>query len=459
MSNILFISNQATRTGAPIVLLHFLRWFKQNTNIPFLILLTEGGDLEADFTSLAPTFLLGRNGLNHQNLATKFSQHCISLIYANGVGNSDVIVALSPLKCPVIFYIHELEYNISCAPAFEQAQQQTHQYIAASETVYINLIQNHHVSPQQLEVIHEFIPINLASIDIAVKQHKKQQLFAQFNIPENALLVGGSGTIEWRKGTDIFVQLASYIRRKHPHIPVYFIWVGKPIFPNQFRELIHDVHKLDLEPYIHFVGEQIKPLDYFSLLDVFVLTSREDPYPLVCLEAASVGKPIVCFDRGGGIKEFVEDDCGFVVPYLDVEAMSTKVIEILQSDGLAERLGARAAQKLKERHDLDVVAPKLLQIIKRFYPEVEIASITSEKTVFAILEMQSQKIQHQLAQTKVELEQTHSILHQKQIKLEETEAQLQTALNTIRAMETSKFWKLRSHWFRFKKKLGIKVNE
>ena len=41
---------------------------------------------------------------------------------------------------------------------------------------------------------------------------------------------------------------------------------------------------------------------------------EEDPYTLVCLEAAALEKPYVCFEGAGGSPEFVEEDCGFVVP-------------------------------------------------------------------------------------------------------------------------------------------------
>src|ERR1700751_1911012 len=52
---ILFVSHDASRTGAPIALLHFLRWFKRNGNRPFSVLLGDGGELVADFAELADT--------------------------------------------------------------------------------------------------------------------------------------------------------------------------------------------------------------------------------------------------------------------------------------------------------------------------------------------------------------------------------------------------------------------
>src|SRR5262245_56080071 len=59
---VLFISHEASRTGAPIVLLHFLRWFKRNTDIPFMVLVRESrgamGELLQEFDSLGPLFML-----------------------------------------------------------------------------------------------------------------------------------------------------------------------------------------------------------------------------------------------------------------------------------------------------------------------------------------------------------------------------------------------------------------
>ena len=63
--------------------------------------------------------------------------------------------------------------------------------------------------------------------------------------------------------------------------------------------------------------------DYFSIFDVFALMFREDPFPLVCLEAALLEKPNLCFARAGGASELVESDSGFVVPYLDLRPWRT----------------------------------------------------------------------------------------------------------------------------------------
>src|SRR3954453_16167516 len=57
---VLFIGHEASATGAPYVLLHFLEWLRGHTTINFEILLLDGGPLVGQFGRLGPTTVLRR---------------------------------------------------------------------------------------------------------------------------------------------------------------------------------------------------------------------------------------------------------------------------------------------------------------------------------------------------------------------------------------------------------------
>lgn len=387
---ILFISHDASATGAPILLLNFMQWLKENTEIPFQILLKKGGQLEKEFQEIAPVWFYSpptspKNGLidkslkrlklksdkkdlkaYQQSLFKKLAKENIGLIYGNTMTVGDVLEYLSPLNCPVICHIHELEYSIRYAfgvKQFNKVKRYTKQFIGASEAVKSNLVQNHNIPAETIETIYEFLPSyshKKNSINI-----EKETIFKELQIPTNAKVVCASGSIIWRKSPDLFLLLARSVISKYTEYPVHFIWIGGPTKGSYFDQLWYDAEQLGIKEHIHFIGFQPNPLDYFKACDIFTLVSREDPYPIVCLEAASVGKPIVCFDGAGGEKEFVEDDSGFVVPYLDVEMMATKIVKLLQCPELSEQFGQQARQKVQQRHNLDVTGAKLLKVINR----------------------------------------------------------------------------------------------
>ncbi|HEX8368912.1 MAG TPA: glycosyltransferase family 4 protein [Pyrinomonadaceae bacterium] len=361
-----------------------MKWFKQNSDIPFLIVYGHGGELEEDFKSLSKSFkfnyepraenlysrslsaIFRRVKWRERLLAQQIAKENINLIYANAVTNHQILAALPDLRVPLISHCHELESVIrrTGLEGFEQTKNRTSHFIAVSEAVRQNLVDNHGIPLEKISLQYGFIPIeNFSAAELAQKNKKIRQ---ELGIPENAFIVGASGTMYWRKAPELFVQVADAVHRRNQAIPIYFVWVGgaeKGDF--RFFEMQYDVKKLGLEKYVRFLEHKPNPMDYYAALDVFAMVSREDPYPLVCLETASLGKPVICFAEAGGMPEFVENDSGFIVPYLNVEAVAERILELYADLNLREKMGASAARKVRERHDISTSAPKIVEIINK----------------------------------------------------------------------------------------------
>jgi glycosyltransferase involved in cell wall biosynthesis len=380
MSGILFVSHDATRTGAPIALLHFLRWFKTNGNRPFSVLLGGGGELVADFEKLADTWsidhsrwcpggrrahLLAAIGLGEfarraeARDTRRFAAGCSpALVYVNSISSAPVIDVLAP-QLPILTHVHELKFafHAKASPELSRLLASTHKFIACSNAVRENLVREYAAPSARVETVYESIPV-----DEVRAERAREQVHWELHIPDDALLVVGSGLGRWRKGTDLFVDLARAVCRQHGR--AYFAWVGGGS-AEEIAHFEHDVTLAGLTEKMRLTGAVKKPADYFAAADVFALTSREDPYPLVCLEAAALGKPIVCFAGAGGMPEFVEGDCGFVVPYLDIMAMADRVVSLLDSSDCRLTMGAAARRKVAQRHDIGQTAPRIMDIIER----------------------------------------------------------------------------------------------
>jgi glycosyltransferase involved in cell wall biosynthesis len=377
---ILFLSHDASRTGAPMVLLHLLRWLKQNTTLSLVILLRRDGELLADFRELGTTYVysfpyapiqgligkvraawntyIGIRGY-YKKLARDLQNHAIDLIYSNSIGNGEVLDFLAFLNCKVITHVHELEYGIYAngVSNFKHILHYTNQYIAVSQAVKDNLIDRYQISEHLIEVIYEFIPTQTIK-----NAHTRTDIRTSLNIPDDAFVIGASGTTDLRKGFDLFILLAKEVYQQEGK-DCYFVWVGGDLNSSYHYMASLDSEKLGLQPFIRLIGSQKSPLDYFSIFDVFTLLSREDPYPLVCLEVAILGKPIVCFENAGGIPEMVRNNNGFVVPYLDLKKMAEKLIQLKNEPHTRTRLGYNAKQWVENKHDVAVAVPQILKLI------------------------------------------------------------------------------------------------
>jgi glycosyltransferase involved in cell wall biosynthesis len=373
---ILFVSHDATRTGAPIALLHFLRWFRANASRAFSVVLGSGGELVGEFEELAPTWSLDWSHWRAGTLRTQLlkkarlgawarraeiadtqnfaAMHSPALVYVNSIASARAIEILAP-TVPVLTHVHELEsyFQRFAGQALERLLGQTRRFIACSDATRNNLISEHGVAAERVETVHESIRVDRIRAD-----RTRQQIFEELRMPDNALLIVGIGTPGWRKGTDLFIHLARAVCQKR-HL-AYFGWIGGSTW-----DVEHDVRICGLAERMRFIGVSRKPYDYLAAADVFVLTSREDPYPLVCLEAAALEKPIVCFANAGGASEFVEEDCGFVVPYLDMVAMTDRIVSLIDSADRRRTMGTTARRKVIERHDVSRAALRITDIIER----------------------------------------------------------------------------------------------
>jgi len=280
-------------------------------------------------------------------------------VYVNSVTTENArLVEMVGMQIPVLMHVHELEWFLckQAGSALPKVLSQATRFIACSNAVRENLFR-HGIAPDRVDTVHEAIPVRRIRAS-----RTRAEILRELELPDDALLVIGSGLLYWGKGADLFVQVAQAVCRKRSN--AYFAWIGRAS-ALELEEFDHDIRLTRLAGNVRLTGAVRQPADYLAAADVFVLTSREDSFPLVCLEAAALGKPIVCFAAAGGMPEFVEEDCGFVVPYLDVAAMAERVVCLLDSREYRLRMGEAARRKITDRHDVSVAGPQIMTIIER----------------------------------------------------------------------------------------------
>jgi glycosyltransferase involved in cell wall biosynthesis len=188
----------------------------------------------------------------------------------------------------------------------------------------------------------------------------------ELGLPQDAQLVLGCGTIDLRKGVDMFVQMARMVLANKSSSKLWFLWLGKIIDTCLKVWLEHDLAKEGLDDRVRFLGPREDPQPYFKAADVFALTSREDPCPLVNMEAMASGLPVVAFNGAGGAPELLED-CGLVVPYGDLEAAAQTILQLLASPEKCESLGHRAREKIYSNFTWPRSAERLVRILEEDY--------------------------------------------------------------------------------------------
>src|SRR5260221_6663937 len=301
MKKILFVSHDASRTGTPIMLLNFLEWLKKENVLDYEVFLTRRGPLEFSFKALAITHSLSDNNLfSNDNLLKRLLRKIkrnffrkpqllelpntlknkkFDLIYLNTVDTLNFSTVLkSTFNCPVICHIHENNYTIRNY-YFEKIQpkytQNINHFIAVSKSTMYNLIENYNIPKEKISLIYE--GISLAKMKTPTKS--RELILEELGFGGD-FVVGGSGLALWRKGVDLFVQIAFLLNKIAPNNKVKLLWIG--CLSDEFRhQFEYESERLGVTDKIVFAGEKLDPQNYFQVFDVFALTSREDPFPLV----------------------------------------------------------------------------------------------------------------------------------------------------------------------------------
>jgi glycosyltransferase involved in cell wall biosynthesis len=386
---ILFVSHDAAPAGSQLLLLEIVKYFAQTQEFEPYILLCQGGALENEFQQLAKTWNLQQlvnSGLEHQAaiklVLDQISHHPHAMTFCNTVVTADIAKLCRQANIPVLGYIHELPTSIESyvgGAKFLEFANNARLIVVVSDFVRQALSKAYPIDSSRLVSIHAGVKSPLQ--EFTDKPKVRDRVIQELELPRNTVLILGCGSIHPRKGTDLFVQLAKKVYASPGTGHVRFIWIGGDQEGPTFRRWCeHDIHTSGMAGKVLLIGSRPASLvqQYFAAADIFTLTSREDPFPLVNLEAMAHGLPIVAFENAGGAPEALMPDAGFVVPYLDIATMAQKVVSLINSEKIRESVGTAAREKYNNQYQWSRYTCDLATLIKENFSNVEMNSKPDE---------------------------------------------------------------------------------
>lgn len=364
-----------------MLMLTFLRWFKKTRATSFDVLILRNGPLRGDFAALGTTYLADQvsgRGSAFGRLTNKLlkrsarhwveagSRKLLSNGYSTVYGNSIVCLPWllefkqnSDARC--VCAVHELTLVINSffeKPYVTASLERLDAVVAGSQIVADNLVANYAVSPSRITVVHAFID---KQITISKSKAELRQLLG---IEPGELAIGGVGIPELRKGTDMLVPLAAALRRRFPELRFKLLWLGGHPREGMINVFKNDAEKLGLSRQVVWIESSPAANDYINLFDVFILPSREDPFPLVAVTAATLAKPIVAFEQGGGMVDLLRDGAGLLVPFLDIDKFADAIHEVASNAQFAAAMGKKVAERLKANFDSETESIALRAVIE-----------------------------------------------------------------------------------------------
>jgi L-malate glycosyltransferase len=213
--------------------------------------------------------------------------------------------------------------------------------IAPSELVRKQQLEKR-ISPRKLDMIHYGVEVPRASLDRAEARRR-------LGIGEDTFLIVTFGRLVPDKGIDTLIEAVKRLSVDlRSRLQVLIGGIGdQPLYESQLRDSDQQIVK--------FLGHVNDTGSYYAAADLFVLSSRHEPFGLVFVEAAQRGVPSIG-TRVGGIPEAIEDhETGLLVAREDPAALRD-AIELLSRDKeYRQRLGVAAEKRARQMFGEDTM--------------------------------------------------------------------------------------------------------
>ncbi|MBO6215568.1 MAG: glycosyltransferase, partial [Lachnospiraceae bacterium] len=356
--NLLFITHQLSRTGAPIVFLDMIRIYREEGHRITVISLLDGplrGEIEAMGipVSIKDDFFADR---------VEFGPYAESFdaVFCNTLITYQVIHVLNGSLTPVIWWIHEGEQY------FEYFKKVLPDFSKLSGNIRV-LSVGHYV----WEVIKRRYGVETGILHFGIKDsHGSRAGKVGAVDPQSRGLVRFviSGTYSKVKGQDV---LCKAIRDLPGELMdrCEFIFCGNEenVDDEVFSEVVSLVRDYDnVKKYASLPREEM--IEMMGTMDYLIVPSRIDPIPTVAAEAMMMHKPCIITDICGIAHYLKDGENALLCGAEDKDGLATKIGEAIQISMDANPSKyidmAESAREIYDKHFSDkVFKPRILSLL------------------------------------------------------------------------------------------------
>ncbi len=367
---VIFVSHEATRTGAPKIILNILKHFRQTCDIQCESILLSGGHLAKSFAdhSIVDCFNLPKEPSDElkkrvNRAIFREKNNLPVLAICNSMESRFITRELFEQGVPAISLVHELPSSYT-ETDYKDVFDVSRKVVFPVHAVRDAADAKASLPAGKSVVLSQGLLDPKFGTGIA-RDKARIQIRTELGLPLNSFIVLGCGTLDLRKGIDHYAAIARRVSETNrTGVPIHFVWVGEGHrwvhSPYHYVKL--DVDKSAARDHVHFIGERPNVEPYFAGADTFLMSSRVDPFPCVIHEAMATSLPIIAFENAGGAPEAIDNGAGFVVRYADYEQV-TSIIKLLACQPeVALSMRERSLERVQTRYRFEDYAEKLIDL-------------------------------------------------------------------------------------------------
>lgn len=345
-ADLLFISHDLSASGAPMMLLHAAQWCAQN-GFFVVVMSPNDGPLRGEFEAAGiPVILDPLVDTGHSSLV-KFARN-FDCVIANTVFNSAMVRALKKQDVPVMWWLHET----LAGDHYLREDATLRLALPAVDLVVVP-------STATAAVFQSFRDQPVKCLPNAIPDLNDQGVRRR---PEQSLRFLLLGTVEPRKGQDVFVQALALLSPALQNGAAFQI-AGRVMDP-EFGDTIRAIGASNRNLSIVGTLTHQEALGSLAAVGVVVFPSRDEAMPTVTmLEAMSFGKAIISTTVGGATEFLIDGDNALLVRPEAPGELAEAITKLIKQPELALRLGKNARATYEKHFTMERFGPQFRELI------------------------------------------------------------------------------------------------
>lgn len=177
------------------------------------------------------------------------------------------------------------------------------------------------------------------------------------------------GRLAANKGYDLLVRSFKLVADRQPEARLHLAIGGEDlgeteqVLWDELQDLVRELDIVDRVDFGGYIADEDLP-DYYRAADVFVLSSRYEPFGMTAIEAMASGTPTVVTCHGGLWRAVVFGRHALIADPFDTEDLGITINKLLSLPKIAQRMRSRGARRARALFTWTGIAQQLVRTVE-----------------------------------------------------------------------------------------------